>query len=116
MSADLGAGGLSDVEYQQQTQSLLSHIEACTDRWLESDVIDIDSQRTGGLLELSFPDRSKIIINTQPPLHEVWLATRGGGFHYRWTGGEWRDTRDGSVFLQVLSAHASQQAGLALQF
>jgi iron donor protein CyaY len=66
---------------------LLARIEATTDRWLQDDVIDIDSQRTGGLLELSFPDGSKIILNTQPPLHEVWLAARGGGYHYRWVDG-----------------------------
>ena len=33
---------------------MFAAIEAQIDRWLEDDVIDIDSQRTGGLLELSF--------------------------------------------------------------
>ncbi|MBC7942010.1 MAG: iron donor protein CyaY [Chitinophagaceae bacterium] len=107
---------MSDVDYQRQTSALLARIEATTDRWLQDDVIDIDSQRTGGLLELSFPDGSKIIVNTQPPLLEVWLAARGGGFHYRWAEGAWRDTRDGSEFLAVLSHHASAQGGRALRF
>jgi CyaY protein len=84
-------------------------IEATTDRWLQQDVIDIDSQRTGGLLELSFPDGSKIILNTQPPLHEVWMAARGGGYHYRWVAGQWLDTRDGSELLASLSEHASRR-------
>jgi CyaY protein len=85
-------------------------IEATTDRWLQQDVIDIDTQRTGGLLELSFPDGSKIILNTQPPLQEVWLAARGGGYHYRWVAGQWLDTRDGSEFLAAaLSEHASRK-------
>lgn len=108
--------GLSDLQYQQETAALLARIEAATDRWLQDDVIDIDSQRSGGLLELSFPDRSKIIVNTQPPLHEVWLAARGGGFHFRWQAGGWRDTRDGSDFIEALSQHASRQAGVALRF
>ena len=56
------------------------------------------------------------MINTQPPLQEVWLAARGGGFHYRWAGGRWVDTRDGSEFLASLSHHATLQAGVALQF
>ena len=107
---------LSDADYHRETSALLAHIEATTDRWLQDDVIDIDSQRTGGLLELSFPDRSKIIINTQPPLHEVWLATRAGGYHYRWVAGSWLDTRDGSEFLAVLSAQASAQGQRPLQF
>ena len=107
---------LSDLEYRQKTHALLAGIEATIDRWLQDDVIDIDAQRAGGLLELSFPDGSKIIINTQPPLHEVWLAARGGGFHYRWKSGHWLDTRDGSELIQALSFHASAQSGQMLAF
>jgi CyaY protein len=107
---------LSDAEYHRETAALLARIEATVDRWLQDDVIDIDTHRTGGLLELSFPGGSKIIINTQPPLHELWLAARGGGFHYRWAEGRWLDTRDGSEFLAALSHHASLQAGRALSF
>jgi CyaY protein len=107
---------LSDSEYQALTQALLAGIEAQTDRWLQDDVIDIDTHRTGGLLELSFPDGSKIIINTQPPLHEVWLAARGGGFHYRWGGSGWVDTRDGSDFITALSATPAGRAGRTLVF
>lgn len=107
---------LSDADYQRITRDLLAAIEATTDRWLQQDLIDIDSQRTGGLLELSFPDGSKIILNTQPPLHEVWMAARGGGFHFRWVDGQWRDTRDGSELLASLSEHASRQAGRPLKF
>ena len=107
---------LSDAEYQRETSALLARIEAATDRWLQDDVIDIDTQRTGGLLELSFPDGSKIIINTQPPLHEVWLAARAGGYHYRWSEDRWLDTRDGSEFIEALSQHASAQGSKPLQF
>jgi CyaY protein len=117
MSAPTPAGStLSDAEYQRLTQALLARIEAQADRWLQEDVIDIDTQRSGGLLELSFPNGSKLIINTQPPLHEVWLAARAGGYHYRWADGAWRDTRDGSEFIAALSQHASTQGGRALQF
>jgi CyaY protein len=116
MSGDKAAPGLSDSAYQALTQGLLAGVEARVDQWLQDDVIDIDTHRTGGLLELSFPDGSKIVINTQPPLHEVWLAARGGGFHYRWVDGQWRDTRDGSDFFGALSRHASLQAGRELRF
>ncbi len=107
---------LTDAEYQREAAALLSHIEATADRWLQDDVIDIDSARTGGLLELSFPNGSKIIVNTQPPLQEVWLAAKAGGFHYRWVSGRWCDTRDGSEFIAALSHHASTQGGKSLRF
>ncbi len=107
---------LSDAEFHERTHALLAHIEATCDRWLQDDLVDIDTQRTGGLLELHFPGGSKIVVNTQPPLHELWLAARDGGFHYRWDGRFWRDTRDGSEFVATLSRLASAQAGQALSF
>ena len=98
------------------TRQLLARVEAQADLWLQEDLIDIDTHRSGGLLQLSFPDRSQIVINTQPPLHEVWLAAKGGGFHYRWSGAAWVDTRDGREFFEVLSEHASRQGGRPLRF
>jgi CyaY protein len=107
---------LSDAEYHERTQALLAGIEATADRWLQDDIVDIDTNRTGGLLELSFPGGSKIVVNTQPPLHEVWMAARSGGFHYKFFDGHWLDTKDRSEFFAALSACASQQAGKALKF
>lgn len=107
---------LSDSEYQRLTQALLASIEADCDRWLQDDVVDIDTQRTGGLLELSLPDGSKLIVNTQPPLQEVWLAARAGGYHFRHVDGRWLDTRDSSEFFDALSRQASAQAGQPLRF
>jgi len=116
MSKVPDATPLSDADYQRLTQAVLASIEAAVDRLLQEDRIDIDPQRTGGLLELSFPNGSKIIANTQPPLQEIWLATRGGGFHYRHVGGRWLDTKDGSELFEVLSREASAQGGMALRF
>lgn len=107
---------LSGAEYERRTQAVLAAVEANTDRFLQDDVIDIDASRTGGLLELSFPNGSKIVVNTQPPLHELWLAAQAGGFHFKAAAGRWVDGRDGQEFFDVLSACASEQAGRVLRF
>lgn len=107
---------LTDAQFDALTRDVLSSIEARIDLWLQDDVIDIDSQRTGGLLELSFPDGSKIVVNTQPPLHELWLAAKSAGRHFKHDGGCWVDTRDGCEFLAALSQHASEQARRPLSF
>jgi CyaY protein len=113
------ADTLSDSQYRALSDAALMRIEAAVDRWLQDDVIDIDLHRTGGLLEMTVPGPqgfSKLIVNTQPPLHELWLAARGGGFHFKCVSGKWCDTRDGAEFFERLSEHATQQAGRALQF
>lgn len=115
MSTEIVPTQLSDAEYREKASSLLVSVEAAVDSWLQQDLIDIDAVRTGGLLELCFPNGSKIVINTQPPLHEVWMAARNGGYHYKYVEGCWID-REGREFFKSLSACASQQAGLPLQF
>ncbi len=107
---------LTDTEYHRLSAAVLARIEATIDRWLQDDVIDIDGQRTGGLLELEFPDGSMIVVNTQPPLQELWLATRDGGYHFGHVDGHWRDTRDGAEFFLRLSGAASTQAAKPLVF
>lgn len=109
------ASGLTDLQFHQVTSRILASIEARLDQWLQDDVVDIDARRTGGLLEMSFPGGSTIVINTQPPLHELWLAARAGGYHFRHHQGVWTE-REGHEFFALLSRRASEQAGLALQF
>ena len=116
MTADTGTTPLTDSEYHAKAGAVLASIESTIDQWLQDDVVDIDSQRTGGLLELSFPNGSKVIVNTQPPLQELWIAARSGGFHYKHVAGVWRDTRDGRELFDALSACASEQAGQPLRF
>ena len=110
------ADTLTDAQYQQRTDAVLGAIETAVDRWLQQAVIHIDPQRTGGLLELEFPVGGRIVINTQPPLQELWLASPAQAHHFRCCGGRWLDTKDGREFFEVLSAEASQLAGQPLRF
>jgi CyaY protein len=107
---------LQDTEYHAAADRLLAAIERQSDDWLQQGVIDIDTHRAGSLLELELPDRSKIVVNKQPPLQEIWLAARNGGFHFKLVDGVWRDTRDGVEFFERLSQEASRQGGMALRF
>jgi CyaY protein len=107
---------LSDSEYHAKAGAVLASVEARVDQLLQDDVVDIDAGRTGGLLELTLPNGSKIVINTQPPLHEIWLAARSGGYHYKYVDGRWLDTKSGRDFFEVLSECASEQAGRPVNF
>ncbi len=106
---------LQDTEYHQAADRVLAAIERQCDAWLQQGVIDIDTNRAGGLLELAFPDGSKIVVNKQPPLHEIWLAARQGGYHFKFADGRWLDTRDGVDFFARLTDEASTQAGKPLR-
>ena len=117
MTAPQTPSGLTDAQYHDAIQAVLSRIETTVDRWLESDVADIDAARSGGMLTLTLVNRSQLIVNAQPPLQELWLAAKRGGFHFRHADdGRWLDTRSGEEFFALLSACASEQSGAALRF
>lgn len=107
---------MTDTEYMDRAEALLRAVEVACDRINDQTDTDIDNQRVGGMITLTFANRSQIIINLQKPLHEVWLAARAGGFHYRHDGTAWRDTKGAGEFFADLSRYASEQSGRSLIF
>ena len=107
---------MTDLQYQDLAERVLGAIEKACDRLNDESDVDIDNQRTGGMVTLTFSNRSQIIINLQKPLQEIWMAARAGGFHYKFNGREWTDTKDSGGFFANLSRYASEQAGQSLLF
>ncbi|MEN2473524.1 MULTISPECIES: iron donor protein CyaY [Burkholderia] len=106
---------MSDTEYLTRAEAVLTAVERTVDTANDGDH-DIDLERNGSVLTLTFENGSKIIVNLQPPMKEVWIAAKAGGFHYRFVDGEWRDTRTGTEFYSALTEYATQQAGLPITF
>ena len=107
---------MTDIEFMDRAEALLARIEASCDRINDTSDADVDNQRVGGMVTLAFRGGSQIIVNMQKPLHEVWMAARAGGFHYRFDGAQWMDTKGNGEFFANLSMYASQQAGEPLAF
>ena len=59
--------------------------------------------KPGGVLELEFDDGAKIIVNRHSAAREIWVAAKSGGFHFRFDGGQWVNTRDGEELFASLS-------------
>ncbi|MES1976384.1 MAG: iron donor protein CyaY [Pseudomonadota bacterium] len=107
---------MTELEYLEHAEAALRAVELACDRINDDTNADIDNQRTGGMITLTFSNRSQIIINLQKPLQEIWMAAKAGGFHYKFNGQQWSDTKDASEFFAGLSRYASEQAGQALTF
>lgn len=107
---------MNDSEYMDCAEALLKAVEADCDRINDETDADVDIQRVGGMVTLTFSNRSQIVVNQQKPLHEIWMATKTGGFHYRWRDGQWQDTKGQGEFFAALSRNASAQAGQDLIF
>ena len=107
---------MTDLEYMDRAEQLLKAVERSCDRINDDSDADVDNQRTGGMVTLVFANRSQIVVNLQKPLHEVWMAARSGGCHFRHDGTQWLDTKGAGEFFACLSREASAQAGEVLVF
>ena len=109
---------MTDIEFLDQGEALLRTVEETCDRINDETDADLDAQRVGGLVTLVFENRSQIVINQQKPLHEIWLAAKAGGFHYRFNEEQkvWLDTKGAGEFFANLSQYASEQSSLNLEF
>ena len=99
---------MEDSEFNTLAGQALARIDAA----LDASEADLDFElAAGGVLEIEFADGSKIIVNRHAVAKEIWVAARAGGFHFRWDGANWRDTRDQVELMEKLSTLASHQAG-----
>ncbi len=107
---------MTDPEFMDRGEALLARIESCCDKINDETEADVDNQRVGSMVTLTFRNGSQIIVNLQKPLHEVWMAAKSGGFHYRFDGSQWVDTKSNGEFFADLTRCAGEQGGQPLSF
>ena len=115
-----GVETIDDKQFYQLGSNLLQSIEVALEAADDELDLDLDVERQGGnVINIRFRDKSVIVVNTQPPLHEIWVAAKSGGYHYRWAGTManplWLDTKTGKELLSDLTEFASAQAGQAVK-
>ena len=117
---NLSVEAIDDKQFYQLGSNLLQSIEAALEAADDQLDLDLDVERQGGnVINIRFRDKSVIVVNTQPPLHEIWVAAKSGGYHYRWAGTMatplWLDTKTNRELLSDLTQFASAQAGQAVK-
>jgi CyaY protein len=98
---------MTESEFNERAEAALRAVERAIDA-LDA---GIDCARSGGVLTLELDNDSKIIVNTQLPMRQIWVAARSGGYHFDYDGQAWRDTRDGTELFTALSRLVSAQGG-----
>ncbi|WP_417666646.1 iron donor protein CyaY [Pseudidiomarina sp.] len=101
---------MQEHEYHELAEATILAIEEA----IEACGVDIDCESGGDILELTFPNGTKMVINKQPPLMQLWLATKFNGHHFEYRDGQWIDNRTGSELWALLSDAASRQADTAI--
>jgi CyaY protein len=106
---------MTETEFLALAQATMQRIAAVLEQKADDADLDVECMLSGNVLEVEFVDQgSKIIINSQAPMQQIWVAAIAGGFHFDYRNGQWYDTRDGSELFALLSRLVSAQAGVSL--
>jgi CyaY protein len=97
---------MSESAFNDRVDKVLASVESA----LDAADTDIDTELNGGILTLTFANDSKVIVNRQAPLREIWVAAKSGGFHFRFDGAVWRDTRSAESLSTTLTRVVSEQS------
>lgn len=104
---------MTETEFMAVSQQVIDSIEEAFD----ASGIDVDLERKGdGILEIEFENGSKIVINSQTPMRQIWVAAKSGGFHFALHGMAWTDTRSGEPLQALLTRVTSEQSGQTVGF
>lgn len=104
---------MDEGEYGRLADAVMQRIE----EGLDAAGGDFDYElAAGGVLEIACADGSRIVVNRQAAAREIWVAARAGGFHYRWDGAHWRDTRSGEELFAALERLLAEQCAGEVRF
>ena len=101
---------MNETDFHRAVDAVLARIERSLE---DSESIDVDLE--AGILTVTCPDDTRVIVNRQTPNREIWVAARSGGFHFAWRDGAWRDTRSGDELYASLARILALQAGKVLK-
>jgi len=102
---------MNETEFLARSQAILDSLESQSDDWVSLYDLDIEATRSGNVLTLVFDDLIHVVVNSQAPLQEMWVAAPSGGFHYRFDGRSWNNTRGGPELSEALSQIFSEATG-----
>ena len=100
---------MNESDFDRLAEETMLAIEEAVD----ASGADIDYDNVSDILTLEFEGGSKIIINKQGPLSQLWVAARSGGFHFDYASDDqtWRLQDSGEELFDCLSRYCSEQAG-----
>ncbi len=100
---------MNEAQYSDLLDDLMVGIEDA----IEDAELDIDFETAAGILTLTCPDNSKVILSRQTPLLQLWLAAKSGGFHFDYAEDQqaWVLDSTGDSFTDMLNRCLSEQYG-----
>jgi len=104
---------MTESEFNDKIDDTLIQIEEAID----NSEADLDYETAGGILTITVESsNTKIIINRQLPLSQLWVAAKSGGYHYDYDAATqtWLNDNDKQELFIALSQFCTEQNGAAI--
>lgn len=107
---------MTETEFMSMADQFLADLEdqlmeAADEGQLAGEV----DRQPGGVLNIELDNGEVLVINRHLAAQEIWLASRQGGQHFRFSNGAWVDTRSGADLLRELERAVAAQGGGVLE-
>ena len=103
---------MDESRYQQLADDALRTIESMLE---DVDADDVDFERSGDVITLTFRDKKKCVVNTQRPTRQIWLAANARAWHFGYDepSKRWLDDKgQGVELLARVAAIVKEHAGI----
>jgi CyaY protein len=94
---------MNESDYQHLADATFKHIE---DALKDVDPDDVDVERAGDVLTLTFKSGMRCVVNTQRPTRQVWLAANARAWHFSYDDATKRWMDDKNLGIELMSALA----------
>ena len=104
---------MNESQFNQLAEETMIAIEEA----VEASDADIDYDNVADILTLEFTNGSRIIINKQTPLSQIWVAAKSGGYHFDYDEDNQLWCLNGDLnrdLFSQLSLYCSEQAGASI--
>ena len=98
---------MNETNFNRNLDTLMMAIEDA----IEEAELDIDYETAAGILTLTCPNQTKIILSRQTPLLQLWLAAKSGGFHFDFDTDKstWVCNSNNETILETMNRCLSEQ-------
>src|SRR5690349_15381921 len=89
---------MDESRYQRLADDTFQKLESMLEN---VDADEVDVERSGDVLTLTFRDKKKAVINTQRPTRQIWVAANARAWHFDWddTSQRWLDDKGQGIEL-----------------
>lgn len=102
---------MDEATFDRLARDEMRHIE---DQLDSVDPDDVELVTSDGVLKLELRDGVTVVLNTQRPARQLWLAAVASAWHFDYdeATGRWREQRDGRELRATIEQVLRERLGL----